>query len=128
MNPEKVSFSLPPGAVKKGVMFNTYEPAYLCEDMLEIDLPSGLTIDVGWCPEEDPKGSFRVVLYHEHWHNQAIPPILSQTIPDVVEIVEMLATRFSQPVPSYSTSCSSNTTVQMSRTSDDSFDTRAVAA
>src|SRR5262249_10233159 len=65
--------------------------------ILEIELPSDLTIDVGWYPEGDPVGAFQVVLYRDYWSNQLVPPVEVKTISDVVKEVEKLAKTYSAP-------------------------------
>jgi hypothetical protein len=51
------------GAVVRGAIYRELHPDLLLQDILEIDLPSGKTIDVGWYPEHDVAGAFRVRLY-----------------------------------------------------------------
>jgi hypothetical protein len=62
---------LPPGSVAKGSLPATQEVVELVSGMLEIDLPDGRTIDVGWVPEHDPAGAYRVVVYRDYWHLHA---------------------------------------------------------
>ena len=52
--------------VVKGELFDSKDPVVLSEDLLEIDLQSGRAIDVGWYPEHDPQGQYRVLLYRGH--------------------------------------------------------------
>jgi len=59
----EIKFNLPDGATIRGAVYDTEEPAYLREDLIEIDLPSGWTIDVGWIPHEDPTGSYRIRVF-----------------------------------------------------------------
>jgi hypothetical protein len=80
----------------KGALFAN-ESDYLREDILEIELPSDLTIDVGWYPEDDPAGAFQIVLYRDYWSNQLVPPVEVKTISDVVKEVEKLAKTYSAP-------------------------------
>jgi hypothetical protein len=65
MNP--LTLRLLPGAVVKGRLMPRYELKDLDQNILEIDVPGGLTVDVGWHPEFDPNGSFRVVVYRDYW-------------------------------------------------------------
>ena len=34
----------------------------LSQDMLEVHLPGGLSIEVGWVPENDPNGAYQILL------------------------------------------------------------------
>ena len=82
---------------QKGQLCVTYDPAYLVQDILEIDLPNGITIDVGWHPESDPSGSFRIVVYRDYWSNQLTKPILTKEVLEVVESVRQLVREYSKP-------------------------------
>ena len=62
-----IDLQLSPGAIVKGAIYDSMDPRFLREDLLEIDLPSGLTISVGWVPHCDPSGAFQIVLFHEYW-------------------------------------------------------------
>jgi hypothetical protein len=42
-----------------GFLYESDDPADLGEDMLEIRMPQGLTLDVGWYPEGALDGSYR---------------------------------------------------------------------
>lgn len=43
-----------------GFIYSDSEPRNLGEDMLEVVLPNGILVDVGWYPEGDPQGRYRV--------------------------------------------------------------------
>ena len=49
----------------KGEIYDTQDPDVLLQDLLEIDLPRGRTIDVGWYPEHDPTGAYRIRMYED---------------------------------------------------------------
>jgi hypothetical protein len=68
MNPLDLTFLLTafPRIRINGQIFESQNPIVLSEDLLEISLPSGKTIDVGWYPEHDPTGQYRVLLYRGH--------------------------------------------------------------
>jgi hypothetical protein len=129
MTGEIVEFSLPEGATIKGCLFASHNPELLAEDLVEVDLPSGLTIDLGWYPEGEPSGSFQIVLYSEYWGNQIIPPIQKRTIPEVVQTVEELARLYSQSSSeAYVTSCANTQSELMAEADDSTFKIFSVAA
>jgi len=119
MNLETVSLKLPVGASVKGALYNTYDLDYLSEDLLEIDLPSGLTIDVGWYPEGERPGTFQVVIFKQFWQNQILPPIKTESLPELVRIIEMLAEEFSKTVILYSDSTENTKTVLLQKSSSE---------
>ena len=66
MNPIKLPFSEEYADVCiKGEIFASQNPIVLSHDLLEVSLPSGKSIDVGWYPEHDPTGKYRVLLYRD---------------------------------------------------------------
>jgi len=59
-----------PGIRVKGELFADSPLEHLDEDILQVSLPNGLTVDVGWYPACDEDGAFKVVVYRGHWRNQ----------------------------------------------------------
>lgn len=47
-----------------GFLYESDDPAELGQDMLEVHLASGVTIDAGWYPEGDPSGAYTVKAWH----------------------------------------------------------------
>ena len=68
MNPNDLQ--LDPSIVIRGAIYDSMDPRFLREDLLELDLPSGLTIAVGCVPHCDPQGTFRIVLFRDYWANK----------------------------------------------------------
>ena len=86
-----VNLNLPKGTIVKGQLCVDYDVESLDQDILEITLPSGVTIDVGWIPEYDPNGQFRIVVYRDYWRNQLTAPEFVAGVPDLCASVERLA-------------------------------------
>lgn len=84
--------NFPDNIIVKGGLPLTQEVEDLVNDMLEIDLPSGITIDVGWIPEHDPNGKYRIVLYKKYWADQIEAPIYldnrKMVVDKIYELVE----------------------------------------
>jgi|HubBroStandDraft_4_1064222.scaffolds.fasta_scaffold333434_2 hypothetical protein len=63
------------------IVFNSLYPVKqipnLIQDVIFIELPNDDYLDVGWYPEHDPNGSYRISLYHGDWSNQLIDPIIA---------------------------------------------------
>jgi len=106
MNP--VDLNLPkirPGRIKiKGQLYDTMDPVYLVQDILDIELPNGISIDVGWHPESDISGTYRVVVYRGYWSNQLTDPSRTKYALEVVDIVQRLVKEFSAPTVTISAS------------------------
>jgi hypothetical protein len=92
-----IDLQLGDDVIVKGCLYPTKDPAYLREDLLEIDLPSGLTIDVGWYPEGDPEGAYRIVVYRGYWVQQVIEPITTADTERAVEVIRKLCSTFAAP-------------------------------
>jgi len=62
------TFDLPAGRVCEvvGFLYEADSPVDLGQDMIEVQLANGLTIDAGWYPEGDPAGSYVVKAWHPH--------------------------------------------------------------
>lgn len=87
--------------VVKGSLFDTMDAAYLIDDMLEVDLPSGDTVSVEWDGDSGPQGRFALVVFRDYWENRR--SIQYATSPqEVVNRLRLLAWSASQ------TACSSS--------------------
>ncbi len=101
LNLPKVSL----GRIKiKGHLYDTKDPVYLVQDILDIELPNGISIDVGWHPESDITGAYRVVVYRGYWSNQLTEPCRTKGALEVVDIVQRLVKEFSAPTVTISAS------------------------
>lgn len=92
-----IDLHLDDDVIVKGCLYPTKDPVYLREDLLEIDLPSGLTIDVGWYPEGDPEGKYRIVLFRGYWENQLLEPITTPDTDKATKIIETLSAMYATP-------------------------------
>jgi len=74
MNP--IDLSLPKSVRVSGELLDDYSqcPEWLTQDILQVYLPNGQTIDVGWSPEFDLNGRFQVVVCDHGWNNQIEGP------------------------------------------------------
>lgn len=87
------------GARVKGVLYDEYpDPEYLDQDILQVSLPNGVTIDVGWYPESDPTGSFRIVVYRGDWLRQLQTPIDTRNPQIVAAQARWLAEQYAQDI------------------------------
>jgi len=89
-----VPLDLPKGVVVKGVLLREYLLEHMDQDIIEVDLPNGLTIDVGWFPEYDPRGQFRIVVYRDFRTNPVRPPIEVGSPFDVASVVKVLVDQY----------------------------------
>jgi hypothetical protein len=101
-----ISLALPKGAKVTGEILRDYSaaPRRLGQDILQVTLVTGRTVDVGWCPAYDPGGSFQIVVYGEGWNDQLVDPIWVKLPLTAARIVEMLAEEFSRPLIAVSAS------------------------
>lgn len=94
-----IQLNLPADVVVKGELEREFDPTDRDENVLEIDLPNGLTIDVGWYPEL--KG-FQIVVFRDYWHNQDRKPIVTDDPFEVARIIRQLVAEYreiGQPAP-----------------------------
>lgn len=69
-----------------GFLYDADDAADLGQDMMEVRLASGFTIDAGWYPEGDPQGTFLV----KAWHPQGIE-LPKQSFTTVAAAAEAIA-------------------------------------
>jgi hypothetical protein len=89
-------FSFPAGSVVTGEILRDYSafPQRLTPDIMQVMLPSGYGIDVGWLPAFDPGGTFQIVVFKGVWDNQVMEPIETSTPDEAARLVESLAREY----------------------------------
>ena len=56
-----LSLKLPRGAeIAFNSLYDSKQPILLIQDVLFVSLPNDIYIDVGWYPEHDPSGAYRI--------------------------------------------------------------------
>jgi hypothetical protein len=90
---ETVKFDLPVGAQLRGQLYRDPGTRYGTGDVLEIELPTGYVIDVGW-DDEHETGTFTIVVYRDYWGNQT-QRVEAKSVEDAVTVVERLAKVYS---------------------------------
>ena len=93
----EIYLNLPAGAIQKGSLHDDYEIEDLDQEILEIDLPIGLTIDVGWYPQFDRDGAFQIVVYRQFWENREWGRAHAKTPAAASRLVEAVAEYFCRP-------------------------------
>lgn len=78
-------------------LYATDKPSYLTQDLLAIELPGKVFIDVGWYPENNPAGEYQIVVFRDSSDNLLVEPIVSGDLSKVIDSVEALAQRFLPP-------------------------------
>ena len=69
MTPQPLTLNLPPAAKVSGELYDTLDPAYLTQDILQVELGDGLFIDVSWYPEHDVAGRYHCRVFRDEWEN-----------------------------------------------------------
>ena len=57
-----IPLSLAPECIVRGDLRESDNTSELSQDMLEVRLPGGLSIEVGWVPDNDPSGAYEILL------------------------------------------------------------------
>lgn len=86
-----IAIDVPDSAKVLGELYESTHPDVLLQDVLEIQLPNDIYIDVRWYPEHDPAGCFWIRMYQQNWENQIGETIKYTEPQDVKGIVELLA-------------------------------------
>lgn len=61
----KVQLQFPPSVKVMGALYTRANVFDLTEDMLQLELPGDLFIDVGWYPELDDSGTYKIIVFHD---------------------------------------------------------------
>jgi hypothetical protein len=77
----------------RGALYDSLDPEFLREDLIEIDLRSGYTIEAGWIPQGDPSGHFRVIVFEDYWTNTLFEG-RAESPDEVVSLVHWLVSNF----------------------------------
>ncbi len=97
-----LTLKLPLGAVQRGHLYRDSGVNYGSGDVLEVELPTGFMIDLGWYPRK-PETPFRVVVYREYFGDHFVDFYVAT--PDAAaQAVEFLAERFSSSITCFSCS------------------------
>ena len=96
-----IKLKLPKAAIVRGVLVDTMDPAYLTQDILEIELPGDVFIDVAWWPPKNPSGDFVVSIFKGEWENKLRPQYFTKDLGDLVEKIERFADAYSGPALSH---------------------------
>jgi hypothetical protein len=65
-----INMTLPPGVKVRGAIYPTLDPECLDSELLQMELPNGVFIDVGWYPSGDPHGAFYVTAFLSSWDHR----------------------------------------------------------
>jgi hypothetical protein len=85
-----IDLNLGPDIVVKGCLYNSMEPRFLRDDILEIDLPSGVTLSVGW---NSQKHRFDIVAFRDFWEDQ-IRSSHATSISGLIDQIQWLSQQF----------------------------------
>jgi hypothetical protein len=124
----KIELSIPSFAKVKGSLYDTSDIRDLTQDMLEIELPGSLFIDVGWYPQWNPAGEYMILVFRDTVDNLLEKRIRNRDHREVAKIVGDLLVKYlsasrgsgntvqvTAPV-SYKTPTKTTTTTSPSRT------------
>ena len=67
MHPINIQLHKDANAVVRGAIYSDRTPEALDSELLEVELPHGVFIDVGWYPSGDPDGAFYVTAFLGSW-------------------------------------------------------------
>jgi hypothetical protein len=87
-----------PGATVRGELYPPEEVDMLTQDMLEVELPGGVFVDVGWFPEHDPGGRYVITAFAGEYENRLGSPVRTSSYEEALFTVLDLAARFLPPV------------------------------
>jgi hypothetical protein len=96
MNAVPIDLASAPGArLVSNSLIPTTDPAFLDQDLVLVELPAGLFIDVSWYPEHDLAGKYYVTVFrHGEWESP-LDEGEAKCAQEAAALVELLAERHS---------------------------------
>lgn len=80
--------TLPPGyKLIVNSLYDSTDPACLTADLMLVELSMGMFLDVSWCPEHDPSGSYYVTIFKG---DKEYGELRASTAKGALEIVESM--------------------------------------
>ena len=81
-----------------GFLYESDDVAELGQDMIEVRVPTGVTINAGWYPEGSPEGAYRV----RTWGRVEFPDMQADNADDahqlILTLIGMLTSKEPQPI------------------------------
>jgi hypothetical protein len=93
-----VKLNLPSEAQVIGDLCDRSDVDYLTQDMLQVELPGSVFIDVGWYPDLDPNGEYRVIAFKDRVENLIEPVFASRDVSEVEDAIGRMVYRYLEPV------------------------------
>jgi hypothetical protein len=87
MNP--IHLDVPGAEIIFNELYETSDPGALRQDLVSIKLLDGTFIDVGWYPQFEPAGCFKVTQYDSLWE-RPIQVFKTRDVNEVVKIVQWI--------------------------------------
>jgi hypothetical protein len=88
-----VDIQVPGARVTWNALYHTSNPCYLNQDLLLVELPNNIFIDVSWFPEHDPHGEYYITIFQGDWEHQ-INTWKTRSLSDVISLVQRIAQQF----------------------------------
>jgi len=95
-----VTLNLPAEARVTGVLCDRSDVHNLTQDMLQVELPGDVFIDVGWYPDWNPDGEYRLFVFYNTVENQLEPPLFTKDVHEIEEAIYSLVSKYLDPVRS----------------------------
>jgi hypothetical protein len=90
--PEPLEISVPPGArVMSNGLYATTDPTFLDQDLVFVELPGGMSIDVSWSPEGDPSGCYFITMFRHGAFDVPVRQVETRHARLAARFVEMFA-------------------------------------
>jgi hypothetical protein len=105
-----LTLKLPLGAVQRGHLYRDSGVNYGSGDVLEVELPTGFMIDLGWNPRK-PETPFRVVVYREYFGDHFVDFYVG-TAEEAANAIETIASRLCANIAFFSCSASESSYVR----------------
>jgi hypothetical protein len=99
MNPVPISLMRAPGAMLVlNQLLESPSVADLDQDLVLVELPGEVFIDVSWYPENDLSGTYHVTAFRRNDWDHPLDVAEAKTARGAALLVEMMAERYASPI------------------------------
>src|SRR4026208_2199179 len=89
-----IQLDLPPPVSVVGALHDRSDVTCLDQDLLQLTLPGDIVIDVGWYPDRDPHGQYRLIVFRGTTDRELERPLQSRDVRLIKHSVHHLVAKY----------------------------------
>ena len=94
----QIALTLPPEVDILGALYDRSNIKRLDQDMIQIILPGQIVIDVGWYPDRNPNGEYRLVVFQGDVDNKKEAILRTRDVKAVMSAIYRYVAKYLSPI------------------------------